>query len=335
MKRLQRILLKPKQVRRNQIGGLNWFGATSLDGASAKGSHQSWMLTNVCEMKVFQVGEEVLGNVAYGTNVERPVDSTFAVEEASMRLEYRNNSNNECQVRVYQLWPKRDITVGQLGYVVGDPSGLGHDVFDAVPNVYTPAGSIIAHPYWPQTTPPFSALNSSTNDNQIRAHNHEWNPYLDDWFTSAFRIKLVKQHKLKPGDGGVIKMAKRPFMFSKKKFFGMRVNQDTSVHDYVAMRRFPLLLIGVRGCLGHDETLAEALNAQPIGNISFKPVYVDFGLDWTIQRKYQYRANIGNLFDSERTRNIFGNLTATAAMNVADNMAAMEVNQPAELVPNA
>jgi len=158
--------------------------------------------------------------------------STF-VERADSEHIFRNNMNHPCEITVWCCYPRKRATEGAIPET---------DWYGFEPS------KLISGFTQVQTLDQTTALTGS-----------EWfsTPFLSSQWCGRFKIHQKCNQILAPGgELRVVSGIPKSFFLSKKTF---GVNDNTAIsgqYGYIAQSG-PIILVRVRGCIVHDETLAD------------------------------------------------------------------------------
>lgn len=308
-RRLQRamtsVLSEPKVYEETRNYNISHVGPSTLDGAAFQGGKQSWMadaLPTIAQMAVmYKLG--IASTLAASMATTGPTRKVY-VDRMLATYTLRNNFNQDCEVRMYLLWPRSDISYQQYRNSSGATPTVV-DPFTLLTNLTTTGGAatpvVALNNLWPRDPDPDAAL----APNAIRDYHYEWNPYKDSWFATFTKIKRLATFRLRPGESREWTYKHRPFMVSKAKLgLGYGQNFDDVLSGGVTMdktllRGHPIVLIGVRGTIVHNQTALPAVNNASgygfacyntgDGLNAFGQVPGDFNVDGVVHRVWRVR----------------------------------------------
>lgn len=311
LRTMSQVLAEPKTWTNTVPYNLSHVGADKLyDGVNFyRGGRQSWQLFPIPALAYlkFMLAQgldiaTVAGVIPAGAFAGVGPTQKVFVEKYVQRWQLRNNYNQDCEVRCYMLWPRRNISFTEiLQYTGATPADA--NFLDALPNTTTtgasPATVVAVQSTWPTEQVPAETSGFAVT-NQIKNFMYEWSPYQDTVWPTCFKIKPLASFRLQPGESRELNYKMKPFVLSKSRF-GLAYASDFEYTggagqtvDQVAMRGFPIMMIGVRGTITHDQTKVPVTNDGAhldagFSNIRMGQVPGDYNVDILMTRDWRVR----------------------------------------------
>lgn len=279
--KFSRLMSEPKRLLQYDVGSVSCVGALPFDtngGLAILGSHQSHYLFQAISATMIRKMWQLAYETADGTGgAGFSSTAKFLAKSFTCSLQLRNNFSQDCEIRLWMLWPRRDTSIVTAAhYTTSTPATAS--AWDFCPNMQITAGVAALNPVFPRQQDAPGGFGA----NNLRDYHYEWDPFEDLAFRTLFTIKRVGTHRLSPGDSRSVNFGVKNKLFSKTTL-GLNLASDWSACDKIAMRGIPLLMVSVRGTLVHDESQKALLPVGPI-NSTFGQCMSDFNVDFVMRR---------------------------------------------------
>lgn len=184
-----------------------------------------------------------------GSNVQELQEVFF--EQASQKLQFKNNSDRGAQLTVYACFPRKDMSATQSLTPIGLNPSLLQDGFT---NMVTTSLASSALAYDQYNASPFNSTN----------------------WCRMFKIKMVLNRYLEPGQMHVLNSSLKTRKIFDKARYGVKT-ADLISTDYAYLRDCgPIFLVRAQGTIAHDETTV----TQPLSSGSATVTASSFNIEW-------------------------------------------------------